>query len=261
VGRLPAFLFPCAAAIAASIHFEAGTFRLEGFPPSTDLATFQVYAGAGDTPMLGSYTLEGRTLVFQPRFPLATGVRYRAVFQPPGAAPIEAVFDGPKPPAGPATEVAAIYPTSSVVPANTLKFYIVFSAPMSRGDAYRHLKLIDQSGKIRELAILEVQQELWDPEYRRFTVLFNPGRIKRGLVPNQEDGPPFEPGKSYRFVVDREWRDARGLPLRAEVVKEFTVADAERVPPEPKQWRISAPHAGTREPVTIDFGRAMDYAL
>jgi hypothetical protein len=243
---------------------DHGSFRAEGWtPPSSPddwSAVFSVFAGAGETPMLGSHAVEHGALVFHPRFPLATGVRYRAVLRIPGSPPMEAMFDGPPRPAS-TTEVAAIYPSSPVLPANTLKLYIVFTAPMSRGRAYSHLRLLDDSGRERELAFLEIRQELWDPDQQRLMVLFNPGRIKRGLVPNQEDGPPLEEGKRYTFVVDQEWQDAHGVPLRSGATKSFTVGPADRTPPEPKKWKIAPPKAGTRDPLVADFGKPMDFAL
>jgi hypothetical protein len=253
-----------AAAQPVHILFDRGSFRVEGWsPPSAPgdwAAVFSVFAGSGDTPMLGSYAVESGSLVFHPRFPPATGVRYRAVLRIPGSPPIEAAFDGPPRPS-PTTEVAGIYPSSPVLPANTLKLYVVFTAPMSRGEAYRHLRLLDENGKERELVFLEIQQELWDRDYQRLTVLFNPGRIKRGLVPNREDGPPLEKGRRYTFVVDQEWHDARGAELRAGAEKRFTVGPADRTPPEPKQWKIATPRAGTRDPLVADFGKPMDFAL
>ncbi len=73
-----------------------------------------------------------------------------------------------------------IYPTSSELPENLLKFYIHFSQPMSRGQAYRHIKLLKADGKAVDGAYLEIGEELWDASSTRFTLLLEPGRIKRG---------------------------------------------------------------------------------
>jgi len=66
------------------------------------------------------------SLTFRPRYPLASGVTYYAVFHPPGSAPVEATFHGPEPVAGPEASVTTMYPSSPVLPANQLKLYIVF---------------------------------------------------------------------------------------------------------------------------------------
>ena len=50
-----------------------------------------------------------------------------------------------------------------MLPANELKLYIYFSAPMSRGEAWKHIHLLDDAGKPVPLAFLELDQELWDP--------------------------------------------------------------------------------------------------
>jgi hypothetical protein len=43
--------------------------------------------------------------------------------------------------------------------------------------------------------------------------------------------------------------------------KRFHVVEAIRSGLDPAGWKVEAPRAGTREPVTIDFGRALDKAL
>jgi hypothetical protein len=175
---------------------EDGGFRVTGWAPATVPSggwesILSVYAGSGDLPpMLGSYTVENGSLIFRPRFPLAPGVTTRAVFRAPGAPIIEvAVFDAAVSVLTASTRVLNVYPSTDLLPDNQLKFYLHFSASMSRGEAWRRIHLLDQDGKAVELPFLEVDQELWDREYRRLTVLFDPGRIKRGLLPLEEVGP------------------------------------------------------------------------
>src|SRR5207247_1852853 len=108
----------------------------------------------------------------EPQFPLQQGVRYRAVFRPAklpgerssavGGEPITSVYDVPQRPANSTTVVTHIYPTAEVLPENLLKFYLHFSAPMSRGHIYDHIQLRDESGKPVELPFLEIDEELWN---------------------------------------------------------------------------------------------------
>ena len=90
-------------------------------------------------------------------------------------------------------------------------------------------------------------EELWDPNYQRLTMTFDPGRIKRGLTSNENIGPPIAEGKRYTLVIDREWPDARGAPMVEGFRKSFRGGPAERNPPDPKKWRVTAPKAGTRD--------------
>src|SRR5262249_55419183 len=146
-----------------------------------------------------------------------------------------------------------VYPSTGLLPDNQLKFYVYFSAPMRRGEAWQRIHLLDEHGAAVELPFLELDQELWDRDYKRFTVLFDPGRIKRGLLPLSEVGPAIESGKQYTLVVDREWLDARGAPLEAGFRKSFRVGSADRTPPDPSQWHVRSPKPGTSEPLIIDF--------
>jgi hypothetical protein len=147
-----------------------------------------------------------------------------------------------------------------VLPSNNLRLYVYFSAPMSRGEAAARLHILDGNG--RELKdVLLPGQELWDPNNQRLTMTFDPGRIKRGLESNTTIGPPIAEGERYTLVIDRGWLDARGNPLAEGYRKDFRGGPALRVPPDPKQWTITAPPAGTRSPLVIDFGRSMNYPL
>jgi hypothetical protein len=90
---------------------------------------------------------------------------------------------------------------------------------------------------------------------------FDPGRIKRGLESNAAMGPPIAAGERYVLVIDRGWPDARGVPLAADYRKDFRGGPAVRVPPDPKQWRLTVPRAGTSAPLVVEFGRSMNYPL
>ena len=210
--------------------------------------------------MLGSYAVEGGMLVFRPRYPLAAGVKYRAVFRQPGRAPIEHLFDGPARVASPATRVERVYPSADVLPSNTLRLYIYFSAPVSRGEVAAHLHILDGAGKELKDVLLP-GQELWDPNNQRLTMTFDPGRIKRGVASNVKMGPPIAEGQKYTLVIDGAWPDAEGRPLAAGYRKEFRGGPAVRIPPTPKQWMVTPPRAGTSEPLVIEFGRSMNYPL
>ncbi len=260
-----------AAAQTTAIQFAEGAFTVAGWKAATTAPTqgwssvFAVYAGSGDVPaLLGAYTVENGLLVFRPRYPIAPGVRYRAVFHPPGGGcPIEQTFDGPPRETAPVARVERVYPSADVLPSNQLRLYIYFSAPMSRDEAGRRIRVLDENGKDLkgDHAVLLPGEELWDPGFQRLTMTFDPGRIKRGLTSNEKIGPPLAEGKRYTLVIDRDWPDARGVPMVKEFRKVFRGGPAQRNPPDPKQWRITPPKADTAEPLLVDFPTPMNYPL
>jgi hypothetical protein len=260
-------LLPAAAAAGIQIQMTGGAFQVTGWSAAAEpaqgwVSIFSVYAGGTDSPaMLGSYSIESGALVFRPQWPLAAGLHLRAVFHPDGIAPVETGFDTPKAAPAVATRIEHIYPSIDTLPANTLKLYIYFSAPMLRGEAWQHIRLLDEHGAPVELPFLEIDQELWDPTNTRLTVLFDPGRIKRGLVPLNEAGPNIQEGRRYTLSISRDWQDATGSPLAAAFSKPFRVVADEREPVDPAKWRIDAPNEGTRDPLVVTFPRPLDFAL
>lgn len=223
-------------------------------------------AVSGVPPLGGSYRVDAGTLVFQPRYPLQPGLHYRAVLRgagnhTPPAEVITKTFAIAKPEAAASTVVEQVYPSTNRVPENQLKFYLHFSAPMSRGEAYRRIHLLDSAGQPIPLPFLEIDQELWDREGRRLTLLFDPGRVKRDLLPNREAGSPLREGESYTLVVDREWLDAAGNPLRQEFRKPFQAGAPDYDPPSTQNWKVTAPAAQSTDALVIQFPEPLDYAL
>lgn len=242
---------------------ENGRFVVNGWsPPAKPPAggwssLFAVYVGTGDVPpLIGSYTVEGNRLTFRPKYAISPGMRVRAVFRDK-----DTWFETPRHNVSPSTHVLRVYPTADMIPENQLKFYIEFSAPMSQGEAWKHIRLLKEDGQPVELPFLEIDQEMWDAEGRRLTILFDPGRIKRGVKPLEDIGPAIEAGHRYTLEVDERWQDAAGAPLVATHRKQFRVVEADRRPIDPSTWRVSAVQPGTREPLVIDFGEPLDAAL
>jgi len=213
-------------------------------------------------PLLGGVSIVDGLITFHPRYPLQSGLTYRVQFEPgtAGLDSLTAEFAIPADAEQPRAEIIQIYPTAPVLPENLLKFYLHFSAPMSRGDVYRYIRLFQDEAEV-ELPFLEIEQELWDSDHRRLTLLIDPGRIKRGLVPHKEAGTALVKGQSYRLVIDSGWQDATGNPLRAGFEKIFRVAKSDRIPPDPEQWILSSPGAGGTGPLRVEFGEPMDQAL
>jgi hypothetical protein len=220
-------------------------------------------------PMLGRHLIDGHVIAFVPRFPLRPGVNYRVVFDPAAALPeaskgsprLEYELSLPAEQPRATTVVEAIYPSGRELPENLLKFYVHFSAPMARGDSYKYVRIVDRDGQEIPDAILEIGEELWDAEQRRLTLLFDPGRIKRGLKPNEDVGLPLVAGREYALVIDAEWRDAQGVPLAKPWRHDFRVTPPDDVQPDPWRWRIGAPVASSRDALTVVFDEPLDRAL
>lgn len=246
---------------AQTVSFENGLITAGPAAPGDSL---QVYVeGVADAPsLLGITSATANGLRFEPRYPLEPGMRYRIELRQAGAPPMIKIIEIPAENRGAPTRLEAIYPSSDQLPENLLRVYLHFSAPMSRGEAYSHISLLDDAtGAVVELPFLELEQELWDPAGRRLTVLFDPGRIKRGLVPNVEAGLPLVPGRSYRLVISADWLDAQARPLDRGFEKRFSVTESDFNSPAPAAWQIEAPAAGTREPVVVSLVDPVDQAL
>jgi hypothetical protein len=250
--------------------FEVGRFNAGELEQlnAGDVFTVRVEGKADVPPLLGTYEVVGSTLEFKPRFPLQRGVRYRAVVHADKLprhdgekySPAEQVFFLPRADVPP-TVVQQVYPTRDVVPENLLRFYIHFSAPMSRGDVYKHVRLLGPSDQPIEMPFLELEQELWDASSQRFTLFIQPGRIKRGLQPREELGPVLEEGRSYTLEIDREWLDANGEPLKETYRKKFRAAAPDETQPDPRAWKVQPPAAGGTGALAVSFPRPLDHGM
>lgn len=160
------------------------------------------------------------------------------------------------------TYIKNVYPTSSLLPMNQLKFYIEFSAPMRLGNAFEHIHLYKLPEETLESeAFLVTTEELWNPEKTRVTIFFDPGRIKRGVQPNLQLGLPLVEGNRYKFVVDKDWLDINDVKLTKGFEKIFEVVSVDRESPSLENWKINFPKTKNKLPIKIDFKEAMDFGL
>ena len=224
--------------------------------------------GAGALAVSGDYTVANGTVRFTPILPFEAGRSYNVTFEPAAAGGtlarlprVTRVVAIPAAPAGPAVRVTEIYPTGPVVPANLLRMYVEFSGPMGTVPGEEYIRLLDATGKDMKGALLPLDTDLWNGDRTRFTILFDPGRVKRGILPNRAMGRPLHPGDTFSIVIGQRWPDAHGRPLAGEFRKEYRVGPAIEHALDVAVWRVEAPAAGSREPLRITFPSPLDRGL
>ena len=241
--------------LAASGNTSAAAFATLHMPATSDItiaATFTI-------------TQDGLDVV--PTYPLDPGRSYVVRLDParlptPRAeAPVVTTLTMPAAIAGAATTVSGIFPSSTVWPENTLRFYLHFSGPMGGSSAVGHVRLVDAHGEEIEDVLLEIDVDLWNTDYTRRTVFFDPGRVKRGIRPNRELGRALVAGQRYAIVVGTTWKDADGRPLSKEFRHDFTAGPAVEVAVTPTAWSIGPAIVGTRDPVVVEFPWSLDEGL
>ena len=222
----------------------------------------------GDLPdVAGRCELKDGCLHFEPLFPFEPGVGYRASFTPSAVIGLGEVtsqtiaFSMVKSASMSVTHVQHIYPTSDSLPDNLLRFYLVFSNPMQRGFAEDQIKVLGSDGLPVADVLYRAPLELWDPSMRVLTVLLDPGRLKRGVGPNNALGPPLTAGDRYTLVIGAGMVDGSGQALAAGVAKPFRVTQAVREPIRIGQWRILVPAVCTCGPLILQFPGRRDWAL
>jgi hypothetical protein len=223
-------------------------------------------------PITGKYTVERGMIRFTPMFDFDNWRSFEVTFdaaQIPGADPSEPwrtntvtkmiAFEGMG--LGRATYVKHVYPSAAELPENMLRFYIEFSAPMGRASALDHIRLIAENGDHVMDPFLSVEAEFWTPDRTRFTLFFDPGRVKRGIKPNRDLGRALVRGKHYALVIGERWPDGRSQPLKSTYRHEFSVIPALEKPLDQRDWKIQAPKPSTRDPLVVTFPWPLDYGL
>jgi hypothetical protein len=218
----------------------------------------------------GEHVATGSAIVFTPMFGLDPGLRYRVTFDPArlpsspyASAPSVVTTVGlPKIDLPSTTVVDRIYPSGETVPENLLRLYVQFSAPMGRKGGLEFIKLLDDRGEAVKDPFLPLDTEFWNGDRTRFTLFLDPGRVKRGLLPNKEVGRSLDLNAKYTLVVSREWPDAQGVPLKADYRRSLRAGPAiERPLDPPARWRLGLPASGSTEPLIVTFAQPLDHGL
>ena len=222
------------------------------------VATGTAEAIAQRPAVTGDWKAAGKDVFdFQPKYALQAGTKYRVFFDGDTSFADVSIPDtrDKTPPV-----LLHVFPSGDILPENTLRFYLVFSKPMSRGEAYARVKFLDENGKAVVQPFLELDAELWNPEQTRLSLLIDPGRIKQEVKPRLDLGPVFLAGKKYTLVVDGKWPDAAGVPMGNDWRLTITAGPAITKAPTPSEWKITPP-AKPGDAMTVTFPKPMDEAL
>jgi hypothetical protein len=207
----------------------------------------------------GTHAIDETGLSFQPRLPFVPGLRYTARFAL-GALRSERTFEVTPAAAFDPPRVLAIHPSGDTLPENTLRLYVQFSRPMTARGAPGHVHLWDDEGREVPLAFVPIDDGLWDPNQTRLTLLFHPGRVKRGIAPGERMGPPLQAGRDYRLVVDGEITDVTGTAMGAPYERRFRAVSGDRASPRLADLRVTAPPSHA-DPLVVTLPEPLDHAL
>ncbi len=208
-------------------------------------------------PVLGEWIFDNNKLIFHPLVPFTSGIKYEVFHRQHLTGTFEIEEKEGNPPG-----IIAIYPTNDTLPENLLKMYFEFSGPMSEGEAIRNISVLNKNtGDTLAGTFLDLQPELWNADNTLLTLWFDPGRIKRGLIPNLLMGAPLNKGAHYEIIIKSDWRGANRLPLSKSYSKEFYTVVRDNFSPDPGNWKMLIPTANSNESFRIEFGESMDAVL
>ena len=211
-------------------------------------------------PMLGNYRAQNGTLLFTPRLSLIHGRQYRAEVWFAGKHSKHSFLVPKLEASTPRPKVTGIYPSSAQIPANILKFYIEFSAPVVEGQGLDHIYLVDGSGQKIPGSFADLGNELWDPDRKRLTVWMHPGGFKKGLMPQPEQGPILTEGTTCKLVIDEGWRSSQLAEPGERFEQTYRVIAPDQEKPDPNLWNINPPKTRSGY-LTAVFPEPLDRAL
>ncbi len=208
----------------------------------------------GSVPIVGEYSCDRGALRFRPAISLVAGETYVARVLGTRGAMQRFTIRRPERPAD-ALRVVSVLPAAGVLPANLLRLYVTFSRPMVGEDDVERRFELRRMGRADPVAGPWRTTNLWSRDRRTLTLLFHPGRQKRGVTFSSQMEPLLVPGGRYAIVA-RGLQSVDGDELAETVVKQFDVGADDREPPMPS--RISAPAGATRDFIEVEFADVLD---
>lgn len=207
--------------------------------------------------MLGDWSLVDNRLVFKPLISFSRGYTYE-LFRKGKSILLFTVppYDNVTVP-----EVINIYPSADTLPENLLKVYLQFSEPMAAGKSLQHITFVRNNSDTLASTFLDLQPELWNPDGSCLTLWLDPGRIKQGLIPNEQLGALLKKDDTYTLTISSGWLSKYGKKSSKDFIKTFYAGPRDNKKPDINQWKISHPRKGTKDTIRIDFFEALDFML
>ncbi len=140
--------------------------------------------------------------------------------------------------------VTAVYPSGPVISDHTLRVSIEFASPQESPILPR-LSLRNQDHSMLTGAFLE--QELWSPNRKQLTILFDPGRLKTDLGRQRTLGAPLEGQSNITLSLDET------------VIKSWSVEHSRCRAIAVSEWQILLPHSGRVTPLSVTFPEPIDF--
>ncbi|MFZ2280937.1 MAG: Ig-like domain-containing protein [Prosthecobacter sp.] len=241
----------CSAAFAAEVRVnESGQIEAHG-------RDVRVFRGDASQPLFGSVVKTSDSVCFAAALPLAPGETYRIEIQTADGAWSTQRLKFKLPAA--VAPTVSITPSPTMLPANALKLYLHFTQPMEQGVFLDRITLQRQDGKEVRGAFRET--ELWSPDGKRLTLWLHPGRQKTGVNLNLDEGPVLQEGRQHTLRIAASWRSTTGVALGKEAVFALAAGAVDHTCPNPLRWQITAPKAGTRDPLVVRFDEPLDPSM
>ncbi|MEO9872773.1 hypothetical protein [Ekhidna sp.] len=219
--------------------------------------------------VIGEYAFENDQLIFKPRFLPDPAIRYIVSFSYPNLAILLSEIEEKsiytdiisfKPPETTQPEIISVLPKMDVIPANLLRLYLYFSAPMGLENPYDFVSIEDTDGKKLVDPFVIIPEGLWNIDRTRLTLLLHPGRVKQGVGPNMTLGDVLKAGNSYTLKVDKKWKGSSGEALKINFIQKINASNPLRNAINVNIWALKA-KADNIGTLTIVTDRPLDQPL
>lgn len=228
------------------------------FAAPKNIKAISVHLANNNISVIGELKHINNQYTFTPIVPFSHGKTYRIS----SSGQVFSTFTVQERKKGSPPELLTVYPTENTVPENMLKMYFSFSAPMQEvGSSLDFIKVYNKSTNKEIDIFLALEPELWNKNHTILTLWLDPGRIKTGLIPNQEKGLPIVEGSEYRIHVSKRWRDAHGVELLRDYTKNLHVVRRDAKSPVLSDWNVAVQTLGASHLIIIDFGEPLDAIL